>query len=173
MLVEGIMPHSQVEDFLEKVHDIDSSDIVADAALRDLIGLCGTRDRRFVFTASTKEHASRCLAKVFSPMTADDLFTTIVDTRVCELETKHHESSFRKAMAACNVPPTEGQKCILLDDSVTNIKKAKAMGWTTVLVGKTVRGTGELLSTPAEADHHIGSLHELPATMPELFVTSK
>jgi FMN phosphatase YigB (HAD superfamily) len=106
-------------------------------------------------------------------MTADDLFTTIVDTRMCELETKHHESSFRKAMAACNVPPTEGQKCILLDDSVTNIKMAKAMGWTTVLVGKTVRGTGELLSTPAEADHHIGSLHELPAIMPELFVASK
>jgi putative hydrolase of the HAD superfamily/pyrimidine and pyridine-specific 5'-nucleotidase len=104
-------------------------------------------------------------------LTVDDLFTTIVDTRTCDLETKHHDSSFQKAMAACNVPASEGGKCILLDDSVTNIKKAKAMGWTTVLVGTITRGSGGLLlPTPTEADHHISSLRELPNVMPELFL---
>lgn len=41
--------------------------------------------------------------------------------------------------------------------------------WWHAQVGKTVRETGDALPTPAEADHHIATLHELPLVMPELF----
>ena len=82
--------------------------------------------------------ASRCLAKVLAPSSADDLFAVIVDTRTCKLETKHSPASFVAAMDAAGVPADvrEGgaSACVLLDDSVTNIKTAKQMGWTTVLV---------------------------------------
>jgi len=173
MLAEGIIEQQRVEDYLEKVHDIDYSDIAADASLRDMLGKCVTKDRRHVFTASTKEHASRCIAKVLSPSTVDDYFTAMVDTRVCKLETKHSPSSFVAAMDAAGVPEevrkTRASACVLLDDSVTNIKCAKAMGWTTVLVGKIERDTGGELATPVEADYHIASLHQLPSAMPELF----
>lgn len=57
---------------------------------------------------------------------------------------------------------------MLLDDSVRNIKQAKKLGWTTVLVGVVERDTGKLF-TCAEADHHIASVHELPRVMPSLF----
>lgn len=50
MLAEGIIEQQRVEDYLEKVHDIDYSDIAADASLRDMLGKCVTKDRRHVFT---------------------------------------------------------------------------------------------------------------------------
>lgn len=62
---------------------------------------------------------------------------------------------------------------MLLDDSVKNIKRAKAQGWQTVLVGKTVRETGAALATPPEADHHVDSLLELPSVLPALFATAE
>ena len=110
---------------------------------------------------------------MLEPSTAADLFSVIVDTRTCDLETKHDESSFNKAMDAANVPLSVRESnpaaCILLDDSVTNIKRAKAMGWTTVLVGKVQRDNGQPLETPVEADYHVESLHQLPEVMPQLF----
>ena len=120
---------------------------------------------------ASREHAGRCLAKVLAPSTAEDLFSLTVDTRVCELESKHAESSFVQAMDAAKVPPCARNSgaCILLDDSVKNIQRAKQMGWTTVLVGKVDRDTGAVLETPIEANHHIESLHQLVDVMPELF----
>jgi len=50
MLTEGIIERQRVEDYLEKVHDIDYSDIAADAPLCDILGKCVTKDRRYVFT---------------------------------------------------------------------------------------------------------------------------
>ena len=50
MLAEGIIEQQRVEDYLEKVHDIDYSDIAADAPLCDILGKCVTKDRRYVFT---------------------------------------------------------------------------------------------------------------------------
>ena len=57
-----------------------------------------------------------CLAKVFGPTaTMEDLFSVIVDTRTCGLETKHAEASFDAAMAATGVPAGEGAKCTVLE----------------------------------------------------------
>ena len=64
---------------------------------------------------------------------------------------------------------TEPSGCVLRDDSVKNIKAAKAAGWQTVLVGMTDRDSGEKIVC-AEADFHLPSLHALPEAMPELFV---
>ena len=59
-------------------------------------------------------------------------------------------------MAAAGVPrdPATGAfaaaavaGCVLLDDSVRNIQRAKAMGWRTVLVGKVERDSGAALAS--------------------------
>ena len=114
----------------------------------------GTKDRRIVFTASTKEHASRCLAKVLAPSTVDDLFSVIVDKRTCKLDTKHSPASFAAAMDAAGVPPyvraSGPASCILIDDSVTNIKCAKQMRCTLFLFvprWATRSGRGRIISS--------------------------
>ena len=50
---------------------------------------------KFIFTASVKSHAVRCL----EALGVDHLFPPdhIIDTRVCGYQTKHSQSSFRKA----------------------------------------------------------------------------
>ena len=58
--------------------------------------------------------------------------------------------------------------CVFCDDSVKNIKAAKAIGWRTVLVGDRDRDTGKPLECEA-ADFRVSSLHSLPAVLPECF----
>jgi putative hydrolase of the HAD superfamily/pyrimidine and pyridine-specific 5'-nucleotidase len=57
---------------------------------------------------------------------------------------------------------------MLVDDSVKNIRTAKTLGWTTVLIGKQERDTGHTFECP-EADYHIDTVYDLPAAMPHLF----
>ena len=170
-----------------KVHDIDYSDIAADPKLATI--LAGLTVPTWVFTASTREHAERCLQRIGI---ADLPWVGIVDTRTCKLETKHSPSSFDAAMAAAGVSNPAG--CLLCDDSVKNIKAAKAHGWRTVLVGTNDRDSGlpitcevrrwphacrtrrVLPASPQNpdlcaqaADVIIPSLHSLPEVAPELF----
>lgn len=162
LLAECLLPRQDIEDFLTEVHNIDYSDIEEDKVLRELLSKCKRKQDRYVFTASAREHADRCLKKIGIA----DLFYSIIDTRVCCLETKHSVPAFESAMIAAGC--AEPRECVLFDDSVKNIKMAKRMGWTTVLVGLRERDTGKLF-TCEEADHHIESLHDLPRVMPGLF----
>ena len=161
MLVEGIIDDAGVEDYLTKVHDIDYSDIGADPELRAT--LAKVRAPSWIFTASTREHALRCMTKLG---VADLPWREIIDTRSCKLETKHARSSFEAAMKVANV--SDPAACVFCDDSVKNIKAAKAIGWRTVLVGDRDRDTGKPLECEA-ADFRVSSLHSLPAVLPECF----
>jgi len=63
---------------------------------------------------------------------------------------------------------TDPSACVFADDSVKNIKAAKAVGWRTILVGLYDRDTGARITCDA-ADQHIASLRELRGVMPEIF----
>ena len=130
--------------------------------MRSIVAACRTKADRFVFTASISEHAKRCLERVG----VDDLFTCIIDTRTCDLETKHSRIAFEKAMRAANA--SDASQCMLIDDSVKNIRTAKTLGWTTVLIGKHERDTGNAFTCP-EADFHLDDVYDLPAALPHLF----
>ena len=166
LLVEGRIDAAGAEAYLKEVHDISYEDIAPDPTLRAILQrIAKPRDNTWIFTASTEEHAKRCLGRLGI---ADlPLWRGVIDCRSCKLETKHSRSSFEAAMALANV--TDPTACVFLDDSVKNIVAAKAVGWRTVLVGKTDRDTGKPIVCDA-ADAHVGSLHELEAAMPELFV---
>ena len=163
LLVECLMPRDMIDEFLETVHDIDYDDVERDDALRDIVEHCGEQRHRYVFTASVAEHAERCLKKIGIPL---DAFYNIVDTRTCRLETKHSWQAFDCAMVAAGT--ADHAECVLFDDSVKNIRMAKELGWTTVLVGLTARDTGDRIAC-AEADYHVASLHDIPAVLPGLF----
>jgi putative hydrolase of the HAD superfamily/pyrimidine and pyridine-specific 5'-nucleotidase len=161
MMAEGLVDAVGVEEFLHEVHQIDYSDICADQPLAEM--LSRLRIPAFVFTASTREHASRCLQR----LGLDQLpLRGIIDCRTCELETKHSRSSFEIAMKLAGV--TDPSACVFCDDSTRNVIAAKELGWRTVLVGLKDRDTGVPVTCDA-ADVAIDSLHHLATAMPELF----
>ena len=121
LLVEGrIDPGAGVEEFLREVHTIDYSDIHPDPPLR--AELANLTVPHWVFTASTSEHANRCLDRLgLSGLP----WRGIIDTRSCELETKHSRSSFEAAMRIAGVPEEQARACVFCDDSVKNIKVSR------------------------------------------------
>jgi FMN phosphatase YigB (HAD superfamily) len=92
-----------------------------------------------------------------------------IDVRAVEFFTKHNPECYGKAMAIAGV--TDPSTCMLLDDSTSNMKAAKAAGWQTVLVGKTSRDDGSVLECP-EADYIIDTILEVEALLPHLFATA-
>lgn len=178
LLAEGLLDHTGVDEFLHAVHTIDYDDILPDPALRSMVTSLHPHLKRYVFTASTREHAQRCLEK----LDIHDCFVDIIDTRICQLETKHSPQAFFAAMRHAGISDALAQyageslplnvckgECLLIDDSVKNIITAKSLGWQTVLVGKQCRDTGATLVTPPEANLHISRIHELKVELPQLF----
>ena len=164
LLLEGLIDDAGVETFLHDVHLIDYSDIAPDPTLARTLARVDVP--MWVFTASTREHAQRCLDRIGL---AGLPWRGIIDTRSCRLETKHSASSFAAAMAAAGVD--DPAACVFCDDSVKNIVAARRVGWRTVLVGTRERDTGEPIVCD-DADHHIASMHDLPDELPELFRAS-
>ena len=164
LLVEKRIDAAGAEDFLHEVHQISYEDIAPDPQLKAVLEAV-TIPNMWVFTASTSEHARRCLDKIGL---AELPWRGVIDCRSCKLETKHSRSSFEAAMSLAGVSLDEPGACVFCDDSVKNIKAAKEVGWRTVLVGKVDRDTGKEVVC-SEADVHVAGLHELRAAMPELF----
>lgn len=62
----------------------------------------------------------------------------------------------------------EPSECLFLDDSASNMRAAKTVGWRTVLVGRHARDTGDFIECD-HADHAVDKVHELRTVFPELF----
>ena len=149
----------EVDDFLIRAHDV-PLEIERDEALRGMLERIETP--KWVFTASAAAHARRCLAA----LGIDDLFEGIIDVRAVGFETKHSPKAYEAAMRIAGVE--DPAACLFLDDSVSNMKAARAMGWTNVLVGTHARDGGELIVCE-HADHIISTVHDFEALMPEHF----
>ena len=118
-----------------------------------------------MFTASVSHHAQRCL----EALGIDDLIEGIIDVKDCQFETKHSVSSFHIAMDKAGIDNLHPEACVFVDDSVTNIKAAREVGWRSVLVGLKGRDDGKVVSTE-HAEHEVDRIHQLEEVMPELFV---
>mmetsp|Transcript_110528 Transcript_110528/g.293623 ORF Transcript_110528/g.293623 Transcript_110528/m.293623 type:complete len:238 (-) Transcript_110528:78-791(-) len=169
LVEESLMDESRVPEFLIWVHDVPLDDIEPDAKLRDLLGTVPYP--RWIFTASCKEHAGRCLDR----LGIADLFQGVISassramTEKVGYVTKHDPRCFSAAMDFAGVPEEKASCCIFLDDSPANLKTAKALGWRTVLVGLHARETGEKIECP-HADYAVDTIHEVREALPELFV---
>jgi len=163
LVEEGRIDAAGVDSFLHEVHLISYDDIKPDPKLREVLSAL-TVTNTWIFTASTAEHAGRCLSRL--GLSELPFANRCIDCRSCKLETKHSRSSFESAMRLAGV--SDPSACVFCDDSVKNIMAAKQVGWRTVLVGKKDRDTGMPVVCEA-ADVHLGSLRELREAMPELF----
>jgi putative hydrolase of the HAD superfamily/pyrimidine and pyridine-specific 5'-nucleotidase len=167
---EGHIADSQVQEFLAEVHDI-PLEIDPDPELRQM--LLALPHKCWVFTAATPEHARRCLDK----LGVQDLFMGIVACSSPEMfgrvgyVSKHDPACFKAAMDIAGIPHEKAGNCMLLDDSVRNIKTAKSVGWHTVLVGRQDR-KGQVLQCN-EADVIVSTLHEIPDYLPWLLQSPK
>ena len=164
LLVENLIPDERIEEYLHAVHNVPLDEISPDMDLRQM--LLKLQVRRWIFTASSREHALRCMKRVG----VDDLFEGIIDCRDCNLVTKHDPSSFKLAMERAGAK--DPARCLLLDDSLPNLRTAKALGMKTCLVGLYERETGKRIEC-AEADYEINRLVEMQDALPALFSPEK
>lgn len=150
-----------VDEFLRYAHDVDlDRHISPDPSLREMLERIKTP--KWVFTASVKAHAERCLRL----LGVDDLFEGIIDVRAVDFETKHSIKAYEAAMRIAGVE--DPSRCLFLDDSTSNMRAAKQVGWVNVLVGTHARDGGDLIVCE-HADHIISTVHDFETLMPEHF----
>jgi len=154
----------EIDAYLRDVHDLPIHEhLKLDNELRDMILKIDPSIPKYIFTASVREHAERCL----KALGIEDLFVDIIDVKSCNLNTKHARESFEAAMRIAGVTDPEG--CIFLDDSTTNIKAARSVGWRSFLVGTVGRDCGKTI-TSEHAEQELNRIHDLPEILPEIFL---
>jgi len=136
------------DDFLSFVHDIPLEKFIDRDEPLDRM-LVSLPLRKIVFTNADALHARRVLSR----LGVLRHFEAIIDIHLIEFCNKPDPRAYRKALEfACARP----EECVLLEDHPPNIRTAKAMGITTVLV---VDGDREREDT-AGADYIIDSVLE-------------
>lgn len=162
----GSLSPLQISEYLEAVHDVGVETVLKpNERLRSMLESLDPSLPKFIFTASVKSHAVRCL----KALGIDHLFppSNIIDTRVCGYQTKHSQSSFRKAQEFAGVPDPGG--CVFFDDSVKNLRAAKEQGWRGFLVGRVGRDDGKPVKCD-EAEAMIDDILKARDAVPEIFV---
>ena len=123
--LRGLMDEFGVEPkrFLDYVHEIDVSSVVADpvldAALADLPG------RKLVFTNATRLHAERVLERL--GLAAH--FDAIHDIVAIDYRPKPDPSGYRALIERYGVAP---KRAVMVEDMARNLPPAAALGMTTV-----------------------------------------
>lgn len=165
LIAEGHIENvdDEIDEYLKDVHDLAIHEhLTIDNELRDMILRINPSIPKYIFTASVRHHAERCLRA----LGIEDLFVDIIDVKSCNLATKHSTESFEAAMEIANVKNPES--CIFLDDSIKNIEAARSVGWRSYLVGRVGRDCGKRISTE-HAEGEIDKIHDMPSVLPELF----
>ena len=114
MQEEGLMDDALLEEYLEFCHDIPlHHHIKPDPELRAMLQSIALP--KWVFTASIKAHAERCL----DLLGVGDLFEGIIDVRAVDWLTKHNPDAYTKAMniGRAWVPENMTSSCLRVETS--------------------------------------------------------
>ena len=113
------------QDFLHYVHEIDLSPLPDLPVLREAIG--ALPGRKFVYTNGSRRHAERVVDK----MGLAHLFHDSFGIEDADYTPKPHQGSYDRFCTLHDVAP---KGAIFFEDLARNLKPAKEMGFTTVLV---------------------------------------
>jgi len=116
------------DEYLDFVHDIPLEGYIeADPELDRMLGRLELR--KAVFTNADAGHARRVLSR------AGVLrhFETIIDIHMLDFINKPHPKAYLRAMEFIGARPSE---CVLVEDSLANIRTARDLGMVTVMVGE-------------------------------------
>ena len=115
------------DDYLVYVHDFPVGEVLQPNPALDRL-LAGITAEKVLFTNATAEYARRVLAALGIVRH----FSRIFDIVFLGYVNKPDRRAYQRVLEALNVQPEE---CLLVDDAARNLRPARALGMTTVLVG--------------------------------------
>jgi putative hydrolase of the HAD superfamily len=139
--------HIEPEEFLQYVHDIPLDRYLQPNPELDSV-LNSLPHEKVIFTNASREHAER----VLDQLGIRCHFARIVDIRDMDYESKPQALAYRRI---CDLLEVEPGECLLVEDNVRNLRPAKALGMTTVLVGQPEG------SIDGVVDHVLGRIEEI------------
>jgi putative hydrolase of the HAD superfamily len=126
--MRGLQKHHQIDpdEFLHYVHDIPVHEYLQPNPQLDAV-LATIPYPKIIFTNASREHAEG----VLEALGIRHHFERIVDVRDMSFESKPQPGAY---LHICELLAVEPQECLLIEDNVQNLRPAKAVGMTTVLV---------------------------------------
>ena len=156
--LQGLIRHYAVdpEAYLHYVHDVDvTTRLAPDPQLRGM--LAALPQRKAVFTNGSSCHADRVMAA----LGVADQFESVYDIRVAGYRPKPYPEPYQAVLADLAVAP---ERCTMIEDSRENLRTAKQLGMTTVLVGAG--------ATPEYVDLHLPDVRALGAALNPVEIAS-
>lgn len=154
--LRGLQIHHQVDprEYLAYVHDLPVRDFLQpDPGLRSLLERLP--QHKLIFTNADAAHAEH----VLQVLGVRACFEKIVDVTALDYACKPEPRAYRSAMQIAG--ENDAINCLLVDDSARNLAPARALGFTTVLVGSGL--------PDAAAHFSISAIKELPRVLPQLW----
>ena len=139
-----------VDEFLRYVHDIPLHEYLQPNYSLDAV-LASILQDKVVFTNASREHAEA----VLESLGIRRHFVKIVDVRDVDYESKPQAIAYQRACQLLGVRPEE---CVLVEDNVRNLRPAKALGMTTVLVQYDSDGPDEAVDYAIRRIEEIGDV---------------
>jgi len=144
--LQGLIRHHAVnaEDYLEYVHRFDIGQrLVPDLELQKTLE--SIEQPCFIFTNGSRQHAEQ----VSSALGIRDYFDEIFDIRIANYHPKPNVLPYNQVLKQLKL---QGKDCVMIEDCPANLKTAKDLGMTTILVGSQPTGSfiDAQLSRPAE-----------------------
>lgn len=137
--LNGLIVEKDIDprDYLTFVHDIPvETYLKPDPALATMLAALPLR--RAVYTNATQEYSWR----VLGVLSVGDCFERVIGIEDVGLRNKLYREAYEHALALLGA---QGHKCIMVEDSTRNLRAAKALGLTTMLVGQDgARGLSEV-----------------------------
>jgi len=126
--LKGLQVHYNVdtEEYLTYVHDVPLGDYLQPDEALDRV-LAEIQAEKVVFTNATTEHARQVLRF----LGVEHHFSRIVDLRATNYVNKPQPGAYLRALDILGARPEE---CLMVEDSVRNLRPAKELGMGTVLV---------------------------------------
>lgn len=129
--LESELPFSKAE-FMDYVCDIDVSSLAADKELDAVLRLLP--QPKYILTDSISKHVSDTLRAIHVGI---DNFKGVFDARDMAYTFKYNPQSYRLFLQKYNL---NAKDCIMFEDSLTNLKTAKSLGFSTVLIRPEAKG---------------------------------
>jgi putative hydrolase of the HAD superfamily len=115
-----------VDDYMHYVHDVPLRDYISpDPALDAALG--SLPQRKVIFTNATAAHAQA----VLGVLGVSQHFEAVYDVYFAGNQGKPAFGSYRRLLDALDVP---GHRCLMAEDTARNLRPARQLGMTTVLV---------------------------------------
>lgn len=130
----GLMAEHEIKvnGYLDFVHDIRIEDyLLPYPALGEMLAAIPLR--KVVYTNATSEYGRR----VLQALDILDQFERIIGIEEAGLRNKFSRRAYARMLALLE---TEGAACVMVEDSARNLRAAKELGLTTVLVGGEAEG---------------------------------